>query len=102
MTIYCPQVFTYLRRKDCKMIDLYKSFNLNNNIQRIIEKFGGPDGGKGGEFFYFSDDNKIIVKTMTDTELNTFKMKLRNFIQHFIENPESLISKIYGIYTFTR
>jgi len=30
------------------------------------------DGGRGGEFIFFSYDNKIVLKTLTDFELNSF------------------------------
>lgn len=47
------------------MIDLEKSLNLINNFPNIKKKFGEVNqGGKSGEFFYSSYDNRIIVKTM--------------------------------------
>jgi len=44
----------------------------------------------------------MIVKTMKSEELQVFMEKLPAYTKHVIENPDSLISKIYGIFTFER
>jgi hypothetical protein len=59
----------------------------------------GEGQGKSGSFFFFSNDKKFIIKTMDDSEYKTFK---RLFIEYanLIKNPsESLLARIYGIYT---
>jgi hypothetical protein len=33
----------------------------------------GPDGGKSGEFFFFTFDNQWILKTITEEELHVFR-----------------------------
>jgi len=33
----------------------------------------GESQGKSGSFFFFSEDSKFIIKTMTDSDLKTFK-----------------------------
>lgn len=63
VTLYAPEIFLYFLKKDEIMINLESSLCLLANKQRI-QAFGGPDGGKSGEFFFFSWDNKIILKTM--------------------------------------
>ena len=35
--------------------------------------FMNPDGGKSGEFFFFTGDNRLIIKTMNDDEFKTIK-----------------------------
>ena len=44
-----------------------------------INKFKGPDGGKGGEFIFFSFDNKLIIKTMSDEELRALRTRLGTY-----------------------
>ena len=46
------------------MINIEKSLNLIDNYESIMNIIG-PDGGKSGEFFFFSYDNKLILKTIT-------------------------------------
>lgn len=83
------------------MADVSKSFDLASNVEAIQKKFGGPEGGKSGEFFYFAQDRKMIIKTMSDAELGVFKLKLKDYVHHLVLNEDSMIVKIYGIYSFT-
>lgn len=58
------------------------------------------DGGKSGEFFFFSYDNKWILKTITDNELNSFRQRMPEYFHHMCEYRNSLINKIYGIFSY--
>ena len=53
---------------DRKMVNTDISFNMEKNIQNIKELFSGE--GKSGEFFYFSTDNKLLIKTLKEDEKN--------------------------------
>lgn len=55
--------------------------------------------GKSGSFFFFSYDKKFLIKTMNNNELRVFKSALPDYIQHIKKNPNSLIARIYGIFT---
>ncbi|KAM3147767.1 hypothetical protein pb186bvf_000095 [Paramecium bursaria] len=98
MTSYAEKVFKTLLNRDSRMIDPYFSFQIEYNIEQI-NKSQGPDGGKGGEFIFFSFDNKLIIKTMSDEELKALRSRLGAYSLHLIQE-ESLISPIYGIFTF--
>jgi len=74
---------------------------LEKNYDQI-QKASGADGGKGGEFFFFSYDNRVIVKTLTKQDLVQLKGILSDYYNYFEKNRDSLIAKIYGIYTFER
>ncbi len=67
-----------------------------------MKDFSGPEGGKSGEFFLVSTDRRMIMKTMKESELNVLLSKLKNYIKYLNDNQDSLISKIYGIYTLER
>ncbi|KAL4506845.1 hypothetical protein ABPG72_001266 [Tetrahymena utriculariae] len=99
-TVHAPKVFRALQQSDGLMADIQVSFNLIENIQSIQKKFGGPDGGKSGEFFYFTQDRKMIIKTMNKGELDALLKNLKKYVIHLVLNQDSLIVKIYGIYTF--
>ena len=86
---------------DRKMINTDVSFNMEKNIMTIKEQFSG-DGGRSGEFFYFSADNKLLIKTLKEDEKNSILGKIYYYCQHFSKNEDSLISKIYGIFTIHR
>ena len=54
MIVHSPRVFRALQISDGSMADISKSFDLASNVEAIQKKFGGPEGGKSGEFFYFA------------------------------------------------
>ena len=43
----------------------------------IISKREKPSGGKSGEFFFFTHDNKFFIKTMKPEELNSLKRRVQ-------------------------
>jgi 1-phosphatidylinositol-4-phosphate 5-kinase len=59
----------------------------------------GEGQGKSGSFFFFSHDKQFLIKTMTDSELETFNAMFKSFYTHLIQNPDSLLARIYGIFT---
>ena len=62
-------------------IDANDSFSPEKNA-RIIENMVGPDGGKSGEFFFFTYDNKWILKTISLTELQAFRVIMPEYVHH--------------------
>ncbi|CAK64178.1 unnamed protein product (macronuclear) [Paramecium tetraurelia] len=97
--LYAPKIFNYFITID--NIDIDDCFDLIKNSSKI-DQFTGPDGGKSGEFFFFSYNNQLIIKTMRQSEVNTYKKRLYNFATYQVNNPLSLLNKIYGMYTFER
>jgi Phosphatidylinositol-4-phosphate 5-Kinase len=59
----------------------------------------GEGAGRSGSFFFFSHDQKFVVKTMTGTELNLLKKMTPGYAQYMKNFPDSLLSKILGIFT---
>jgi len=59
----------------------------------------GEGAGRSGSFFFFSHDRKFIIKTMTQGELKLFLRILPSLAQHHKEVPDSLIAKIFGVFT---
>ena len=58
----------------------------------------GEGAGKSGSFFFFSHDDRFIVKTMSQGELDfLIKNLLPSYCQHMSE--PSLMAKILGVFT---
>lgn len=56
-------------------------------------------GGKSGSFFFFTEDRRFIIKTMSRAEKDAFLKMLPRLTQHLAAHGgKSLISRIYGIY----
>lgn len=98
-TLYAPKIFKHFVAIDS--IDLEKSFDLILNTAKL-EEFAGPDGGKSGEFFYFSYDRKLIIKTMQWSEVVALRRRMILYGNYLANNATSFIAKIYGMYTFER
>lgn len=62
----------------------------------ILSELGSP--GKSGSFFYFSRDYKYIIKTIHHAEHKLLRKILRDYYNHVVENPNTLISQIYGLH----
>lgn len=57
------------------------------------------EGGRSGQFFFFNTDNTLIIKTMSSSEKTTFLQRLGNFHEYFTNEPNSLIVKLYSIFS---
>lgn len=91
-------VFRELRELDgITSKDIIRSLRPENNLESI--KGAGESQGKSGSFFFFSQDKRFIIKTMNDGELSTFKHMFKDYTQYIKSNPQSLLARIYGIFT---
>lgn len=69
---YAPDVFAFLREKDGFTNEILRdSLNPEKNKQMVFK--AGESQGKSGSFFFFSQDQKFIIKTMTDSDFNAFQ-----------------------------
>ena len=73
--------------------------SLNPKANRDMVFKAGEGAGRSGSFFFFSHDRKFIIKTMTKAELKLYLAKLPEFSKHFQANDNSLIARIYGVFT---
>ena len=64
--IHAPRVFHRILEND-GLNDIYDSFRVIENLKKIWNSVEGR-GGKSGEFFYFSANNKYVLKTVTIEE----------------------------------
>lgn len=96
---YFPNVFQIIRNNDDisnKMLgnSLNPANNKNFNKSLVESK------GKSGSFFFFSDDKRFIIKTINNSELENMLCNLMpNYFEYIVNNPDTLIAKVYGIYT---
>lgn len=78
--------------------DLMESLNLKDNIHNVFK--AGQGAGASGSFFFFSKDNKLIIKTMRGSEKYCALKMLNETIFHYdTTKNKSLLARIYGIFT---
>ena len=57
---------------------------------------------KSGAFFFYSNDRRYMIKTQPKDEAIFLREKfLWPYFQHVLENPETLLCRIYGIHRVT-
>lgn len=65
---------------DKDLIDFNDSLDFEKNKQAILKSTGTAEGGCSGEFFYFTYDNKLILKSMKKEEVEVFIPNIDKFI----------------------
>eukprot|EP00808_Paulinella_micropora_P012979 g39977.t1 len=55
--------------------------------------------GASGSFFYFSTDNKYMIKTLTGTEFSFLVSILGRYLEHMRTYRKSLLCRYYGVYS---
>jgi len=55
--------------------------------------------GKSGSFFYYSYDNKYVLKTISNSEFEFFKMILEDYYFFIKHNDNTLLQRFLGLHT---
>ena len=90
---YAPWVFRHLRARF--RLDP-ADYLMSLTGKYILSELGSP--GKSGSFFYFSRDYKYIIKTIHHGEHKFLRKILKDYYQHVIDNPNTLLSQFYGLH----
>ena len=99
VTEYAPKVFAFLRQLDSIDNNMLKE-SLSPEVNRESVFRAGESQGKSGSFFFFSHDKNFIIKTMTESDLSTFKKLFQDYFKGVTTRQQhSLLARIYGIYT---
>jgi 1-phosphatidylinositol-4-phosphate 5-kinase len=74
---------------------------LNPMEEKTIEAIrkSGEGMGRSGSFFFFSSDKKLLVKSMKQDDVDAWKKSFKQYTLHVINNKESLLARIYGVYS---
>jgi len=90
---YSPMTFAYIRKIfGVNEYDFLASVCGNANYIEFISN------AKSGQFFFYSSDGKYMIKTMTNAESKFFRRILPHYFRHCAENPNTLITRFYGMY----
>jgi len=101
ITEYAPDVFAFLRSLDGIGVDcIRESLSTEKNREMVFK--AGESQGKSGSFFFFSHDKKFIIKTMTNSDFKAFKNLFPQYLKAVGSRPNSLLARIYGVYTIKK
>ena len=101
---FSPRVFHQLRRLFGITSEEYlKSIGPENligsmvmgNIMSLKEQCST---GKSGSFFYYTSDSKYMLKTISHAEFVRLKTILKNYYDHMVKHPQTLITRFFGLH----
>ncbi|TMW61649.1 hypothetical protein Poli38472_010712 [Pythium oligandrum] len=92
---YEPQVFRHLRMEAKITAASYRmSMEQTTKEERVSE-------GKSGAFFYYTEDHKYVVKTMTREELKFLLSILPRYSTFIKNNPNTFVTRFFGCHSIT-
>jgi 1-phosphatidylinositol-4-phosphate 5-kinase len=95
---YAPSVFQTVKFMDeVTSEQIRESLSTEKNHKSVFK--AKESAGKSGSFFFFSFDLRFIIKTMNSSEKKVFIDALPSYMLHLKQNPQSLIARIYGVFT---
>ncbi|XP_073280924.1 phosphatidylinositol 4-phosphate 5-kinase 1-like [Primulina huaijiensis] len=90
---YCPAVFRDLRKHfQVNLADYMLSVCGNDALRELSSP------GKSGSFFYLTEDNRFIIKTVKKAEAKVLIKMLPSYYKHVCQFENSLITKFFGIH----
>ncbi|CAN6374032.1 unnamed protein product [Urochloa humidicola] len=90
---YCPLVFRTLR----KLFDVDPAdYMLSICGDEALRELSSP--GKSGSFFYLTNDDKYMIKTMKKSEVKVLLRMLPAYYKHVRGFEHTLITKFFGLH----
>ncbi|XWS15084.1 hypothetical protein CRYUN_Cryun35bG0063900 [Craigia yunnanensis] len=90
---YCPVVFRHLR--ELFQVDP-ADYMLAICGNDALREFSSP--GKSGSFFYLTQDDRFMIKTVKKSEVKVLIRMLPSYYQHVCRYENSLVTKFYGVH----
>lgn len=91
---YAPHVFRQQRIAAKISCASYRNSLRQTTKERVSE-------GKSGAFFYFTEDRRFVVKTMTHEELKFLLSMLPKYYTYIRENPNTFVTRYFGCHALT-
>ena len=78
--------------------EMMQSLSLEANRKSVFK--AGEGAGQSGSFFFFSHDNRFLIKTLRGDEKIRMVNILDDYIKHIKDTKnQSLLARIYGVFT---
>merc|ERR1712060_759881 len=90
---YCPQIFKMLRQMfNIDPVDYQMEVCGNFHYLEFMSN------SKSGQFFFYSHNQKYMVKTMSKTEAKLLRKILPQYYKYIKKHPHSLLVKYFGMH----
>lgn len=99
---YAPYVFQRIRRlSDITDEDYLESLGPDSILNLIWSNdyrslYELCSSGQSGSLFYYTEDQRFMIKTIQPAEFHKLKAMLRPYYEHLNANPKTMVTKIYG------
>ncbi|KAL5982602.1 Phosphatidylinositol 4-phosphate 5-kinase 1 [Asimina triloba] len=90
---YCPMVFSHLRKFFRVDPADYMIAICGNDALRELSS-----PGKSGSFFYLTQDDRFMIKTLKKSEVKVLLRMLPSYYKHFCHYENSLVAKFFGLH----
>lgn len=83
------------------MESIIESLDIESNRSAVFK--AGESAGASGSFFFFSHDNRFIIKSMnSDDKYKLIELLESDYCQYLCAYPDSLLARIYGMFSLKR
>ncbi|XP_043713371.1 phosphatidylinositol 4-phosphate 5-kinase 1-like isoform X2 [Telopea speciosissima] len=90
---YCPMVFRHLRELfNIDPADYMLAICGNDALRELSSP------GKSGSFFYLTQDDRFMIKTVKKSEVKVLLRMLPSYYQHVCRYENSLVTKFLGVH----
>ncbi|KAK9271346.1 hypothetical protein L1049_026936 [Liquidambar formosana] len=90
---YCPMVFRHLRELfQVDPADYMLAICGNDALRELSSP------GKSGSFFYLTQDDRFMIKTVKKSEVKVLIRMLASYYQHVRRYENSLVTKFFGVH----
>ncbi|KAJ0040921.1 hypothetical protein Pint_27460 [Pistacia integerrima] len=90
---YCPMVFRHLRELFAIDPADYMLAICGNDALRELSS-----PGKSGSFFYLTQDDRFMIKTVKKSEVKVLTRMLPSYYQHVCKYKNSLVTRFFGVH----
>lgn len=90
---YCPVVFRRLR--ELFQVDP-ADYMLAICGNDVLRELSSP--GKSGSFFYMTQDDRFMIKTVKKSEVKVLIKMLSSYYQHVCRHENTLLTKFFGVH----
>ena len=101
---YAPSIFERIRKLyGIRPVEYIRSLGMEKIMHALVSnEFSSLTGmcttGKSGSFFYYSDDGKYMLKTISTEESRFLWKFLPDYYFHVYKNPHTLITRFFGFH----
>lgn len=90
---YCPMVFRHLRKLfNVDPADYMMAICGNDALRELSSP------GKSGSFFYLTQDDRFMIKTVKKSEVKVLIRMLQSYYRHVCMYENSLVTKFFGVH----